>query len=365
MPQGPGDAHDADSEALRATTKRRFEAGHSAWPQLDLEFETFAQYFLRHATVSVLPKEEYAADMYLACACAHGVEGSLAIFEETLARDIARAAGSIDSSAAFVDDALQATRERLFVRKDGEPSKISDYAGRSSLRSWLCAIAVRWAISQRRRVGERRSESFAAENDKRLAKGGPEFEYLRARYKDAFEKQHGAKLGFMSFFVKAAIEALKLVPQVNAEVRGHDIVYRNYYDVGIAVGGGKGLVVPLIRNAERLSFAEIERAIAEFARRAQENKLKIEELQGGTFTISSLGGIGGTYFTPIINAPEVAIMGACRSFEKPVWDGKQFLPRLYQPLSLSWDHRVIDGAAAARFNAHFGSLLTDMRRALV
>ena len=105
--------------------------------------------------------------------------------------------------------------------------------------------------------------------------------------------------------------------------------------------------------------------MGDLAKLARDGKLRPDQMQGGTFTISSLGGIGGTYFTPIINAPEVAIMGACRSFEKPVWDGKQFVPRLYQPLSLSWDHRVIDGAAAARFNAHFGGLLTDMRRALV
>ena len=132
---------------------------------------------------------------------------------------------------------------------------------------------------------------------------------LRKQHQDAFQAKYRIKLGFMSFFVKASIEALKLVPQVNAEVRGHDIVYRNYYDIGIAVGGGKGLVVPVVRNAERMSFAEIERAVADFAQRAQSNQLKVDELQGGTFTISNGGIYGSMLSTPIVNPPQSGVLG--------------------------------------------------------
>jgi pyruvate dehydrogenase E2 component (dihydrolipoamide acetyltransferase) len=135
--------------------------------------------------------------------------------------------------------------------------------------------------------------------------------------------------------------------------------------MGFAAETPQGLVVPVVRDADKKSVTEIAKEMGDLAKLARDGKLKPDHMQGGTFTISSLGGIGGTYFTPIINAPEVAIMGACRSFHKMVWDGKQAVPRLIQPLSLSWDHRVIDGAAAARFNAYFASLLADMRRALV
>jgi pyruvate dehydrogenase E2 component (dihydrolipoamide acetyltransferase) len=141
-------------------------------------------------------------------------------------------------------------------------------------------------------------------------------------------------------------------------------VLKKYYHIGFAADTPNGLVVPVIRDADRKGVIEIAKEMGELAKLARDGKLKLDQMQGGTFSISSLGGIGGTYFTPIINAPEVAIMGVCRSFQKPVWDGKAFVPRLILPLSLSWDHRVIDGAAAARFNVHFASLLADMRRVL-
>ena len=173
---------------------------------------------------------------------------------------------------------------------------------------------------------------------------------LRQQYQESFTAKYGIKLGFMSFFVKAVIDAAKQIPQLNAEIRGTDIVYRNYYDIGIAVGGGKGLVVPVIRNAERLSFAEVEKVIADFGARAKENKLKPDELVGGTFTISNLGSIGGTYSTPIINPPQVAILLVGRTRRLPqVLDGDVVVPRLMMPLSITYDHRLVDGAAAARF----------------
>jgi pyruvate dehydrogenase E2 component (dihydrolipoamide acetyltransferase) len=178
-------------------------------------------------------------------------------------------------------------------------------------------------------------------------------------------EKSGVRVSILAFMIKAAVASLKRFPEFNSSLEGDNLVLKKYYNIGFAADTPQGLVVPVIRDADKKGVIDIAKEMGELAKLARDGKLKPDQMQGGTFTISSLGGIGGTYFTPIINAPEVAIMGACRSFEKPVWDGKQFLPRLYQPLSLSWDHRVIDGAAAARFNAHFGSLLTDMRRALV
>jgi pyruvate dehydrogenase E2 component (dihydrolipoamide acetyltransferase) len=165
--------------------------------------------------------------------------------------------------------------------------------------------------------------------------------------------------------IKAVVAALKKFPTFNASIDGDNLVFKQYYNIGFAADTPNGLMVPVIRDADKKGLVDVAKEMADLSKAARDGKLKPDQMQGGCFSISSLGGIGGTHFTPIINAPEVAIMGACRSFHKMVWDGKQAVPRLIQPLSLSWDHRVIDGAAAARFNAYFASLLADMRRALV
>ena len=191
-----------------------------------------------------------------------------------------------------------------------------------------------------------------------------ELEEFRNRLNKENEKS-SVRVSMLAFMIKAAVGSLKKFPEFNASLDGDNLILKKYYHIGFAADTPQGLVVPVIRDADHKGVIAIAKEMGDLAKLARDGKLKPDQMQGGTFTISSLGGIGGTYFTPIINAPEVAIMGACRSFQKPVWDGKQFVPRLFQPLSLSWDHRVIDGAAAARFNAHFGSLLTDMRRALV
>jgi pyruvate dehydrogenase E2 component (dihydrolipoyllysine-residue acetyltransferase) len=191
-----------------------------------------------------------------------------------------------------------------------------------------------------------------------------ELEEFRNRLNKENEKS-GVRISMLAFMIKAAVGSLKKFPEFNASLDGDNLILKKYYHIGFAADTPQGLVVPVIRDADRKGVVAIAKEMGDLAKLARDGKLKPDQMQGGTFTISSLGGIGGTHFTPIINAPEVAIMGACRSFQKPIWDGKQFVPRLFQPLSLSWDHRVIDGAAAARFNAHFGSLLTDMRRALV
>ncbi|MCA8920850.1 MAG: 2-oxoglutarate dehydrogenase complex dihydrolipoyllysine-residue succinyltransferase [Planctomycetes bacterium] len=172
---------------------------------------------------------------------------------------------------------------------------------------------------------------------------------LRKEYQETFVKRYGVKLGFMSFFVKAAIEALKDFPQVNAEIRGETIVYKDYFDIGVAVGGGRGLVVPVLRNAETLSFAEVELAIADFAQRAKANKITLDELQGGTFTISNGGVYGSLLSTPIINPPQSGILGMHNIQERPVAiDGKvEIRPMMY--IALSYDHRIIDGRESVTF----------------
>ena len=177
--------------------------------------------------------------------------------------------------------------------------------------------------------------------------------------------KRGVKVTMLAFLIKASVAALKAFPDFNSSLDGDELVYKKYYNIGFAADTPGGLVVPVIKNADRKGIAELAKETSELAAKARDGKLPLSDMQGGTFTISSLGSIGGTYFTPIINAPEVAILGACRAAVRPVWDGGQFVPRLIQPLSLSYDHRVIDGASAARFAAYLATVLADLRRALV
>jgi 2-oxoglutarate dehydrogenase E2 component (dihydrolipoamide succinyltransferase) len=172
---------------------------------------------------------------------------------------------------------------------------------------------------------------------------------LRKEHQATFQEKYGVKLGIMSFFVKAAVDALKLVPQVNAEVRGTNIVYRNYYDIGVAIGGGKGLVVPVLRHAERLSFAEIETSIGDFSQRARDNKLKPEELQGGTFTISNGGIYGSLLSTPIVNPPQSGILGLHAIQDRPVAREGNVVIRPMMYVALTYDHRIVDGREAVTF----------------
>ena len=191
-----------------------------------------------------------------------------------------------------------------------------------------------------------------------------ELEAFRVQLNKENEKA-GIKVTLLAFLIKACVWALKKFPEFNASLDGENLVLKQYYHIGFAADTPNGLVVPVIRNADQKGVLAIAGEMAELSAKAREGKLGPADMQGGCFSISSLGGIGGTYFTPIINAPEVAILGVCRSSMRPVWDGKQFAPRLILPLSLSWDHRVIDGAAAARFNSYLASLLADMRRTML
>jgi pyruvate dehydrogenase E2 component (dihydrolipoamide acetyltransferase) len=175
----------------------------------------------------------------------------------------------------------------------------------------------------------------------------------------------GVKVTMLAFLIKAVVAALKKFPEFNASLDGDNLVLKQYYHIGFAADTPNGLVVPVIRDADKKGVLELARETSELAALARDGKLSPSQMQGGCFSISSLGGIGGTSFTPIINAPEVAILGVSRSAHAPVWNGSAFEPRLMLPLSLSYDHRVIDGAAAARFNAYLASLLGDFRRIIL
>ncbi len=191
-----------------------------------------------------------------------------------------------------------------------------------------------------------------------------ELEAFRVSTNKENEKS-GVKVTMLAFLIKACVACLKKFPEFNSSLDGDDLVYKSYYNIGFAADTPNGLMVPVIKNADTKGVLQISQEMGELAKKARDGKLSPAEMTGATFTISSLGGIGGRYFNPIINAPEVSILGVCKSTHQPVWNGREFTPRLMLPLSLSWDHRVIDGAAAARFNAYLGQILSDFRRVLL
>jgi 2-oxoglutarate dehydrogenase E2 component (dihydrolipoamide succinyltransferase) len=188
---------------------------------------------------------------------------------------------------------------------------------------------------------------------------------LRKEYGEAFQRKYGVKLGFMSFFVKACVDALKQFPVLNAETRGTNIVYHNYYDIGVAIGSARGLVVPVLRNAERLSFAQVELAIGDFARRARENKLKLDELQGGTFTISNGGVYGSLLSTPIVNPPQSGVLGMHAIQERPVARDGNVVIRPIMYVALTYDHRIVDGREAVSFLRHVREVVENPARMLM
>ena len=191
-----------------------------------------------------------------------------------------------------------------------------------------------------------------------------DLEAFRVQLNKENEKS-GLKVTMLAFLIKACVAALKKFPDFNTSLDGDNLIFKQYYNIGFAADTPNGLVVPVIKNADQKGLLAIAKEMTELSGKAREGKLGPADMQGGCFSISSLGGIGGTYFSPIINAPEVAILGVCRSSMRPVWDGKQFVPRLILPLSLSFDHRVVDGAAAARFNSYLIALLADLRRVML
>jgi pyruvate dehydrogenase E2 component (dihydrolipoamide acetyltransferase) len=187
-------------------------------------------------------------------------------------------------------------------------------------------------------------------------------------FRIATNKEHeksGVKVTMLAFLIKACVSALQKFPQFNTSLDGDALVHKHYWHIGFAADTPNGLMVPVLKDADKKGILQISAEMGELAKKAREGKLSPAEMTGATFTISSLGGIGGRYFTPIINAPEVAILGVCRSQMQPVWNGTEFVPRLMLPLSLTWDHRVVDGASAARFNAYLGQVLADFRRVML
>jgi pyruvate dehydrogenase E2 component (dihydrolipoamide acetyltransferase) len=191
-----------------------------------------------------------------------------------------------------------------------------------------------------------------------------ELEAFRVQLNKENEKT-GIKVTMLAFLIKACVAALRKFPDFNSSLDGDQLILKSYWHIGFAADTPNGLVVPVIKDADKKGILAISQEMAELAKKARDGKLSPGDMSGATFTISSLGGIGGRYFTPIINAPEVAILGVCKSTTQPVWDGKEFQPRLMLPLSLSWDHRVIDGASAARFNSYLGAILSDFRRTML
>jgi pyruvate dehydrogenase E2 component (dihydrolipoamide acetyltransferase) len=191
-----------------------------------------------------------------------------------------------------------------------------------------------------------------------------ELEAFRAKVNEENAKS-GVKITPLAFLIRAVVASLKKFPRFNSSLDGDNLVVKQYWNIGFAADTPQGLMVPVIKNADQKGVAEIAKETSELAAKARDGKLGPAEMQGGTFSISSLGGIGGTAFTPIVNAPEVAILGVSKASMKPVWNGKEFAPRLIMPLSLSYDHRVIDGALGARFTAHLAQVISDMRRSVL
>ena len=220
---------------------------------------------------------------------------------------------------------------------------------------------LRRTVAQRLVEAQQTTASLTTFNEVDLS----EVMALRKQFQEAFTEKYGVKLGFMSFFVKAAIDALKAIPQVNAEIRGNDIVFHRYYDIGVAIGGGKGLIVPVIRNAERLSFSQIEQTIGDFGKRAKENKITMEELQGGTFTISNGGVYGSLLSTPILNPPQSGILGMHTIQERPVVREGQIVIRPMMNLALTYDHRIVDGREAVTFLKRIKETLETPARMLL
>jgi len=272
---------------------------------------------------------------------------------QVLKADVAAAADKSAAPAETVDHAPMATVP-VPVQQMRAPAVANDAAREERVRM----TRLRQTIARRLKDAQNTAAMLTTFNDVDMSA----IMQLRNEYKDAFEKRHGVKLGFMGFFVRACIQALREIPAVNAEIDGQDIIYKNYYHIGVAVGTDKGLVVPVVREADRMSLAELEQAIADFGRRARDNKLSIEEMQGGTFTISNGGVYGSLLSTPILNAPQSGILGMHRIEERPVVRSGQIVVRPMMNLALSYDHRVVDGKDAVSFLVRVKECLEDPRR---
>ena len=257
-----------------------------------------------------------------------------------------------------VAKAAEALRARERKEKAPPPPRAPVASGDAAREERVRMSRLRQTIAKRLKEAQDTAAMLTTFNDVDMSA----IMKLRSDHRDAFEKRHGVKLGFMGFFVKAAAQALKDVPAVNAEIDGADIVYKNYYHIGIAVGTERGLVVPVLRDADRMSLAEIETAIADFGARARDGRLGMEELQGGTFTISNGGIYGSLLSTPILNAPQLGILGMHRIEERAVVRDGQIVARPMMYLALSYDHRLVDGKEAVTFLVQIKDAIEDPKR---
>jgi 2-oxoglutarate dehydrogenase E2 component (dihydrolipoamide succinyltransferase) len=321
------------------------------------------------AAASPAPAKASASASKLAAPTAMPPAPSAAKIASENALDLAGVAGSGKRGQVLKGDALEALAKAPAARPAAPipslaaaptpiaaraPSAPEDAAREERVR----LTKLRQTIARRLKDAQNTAAMLTTFNEVDMS----EAMALRARYRDAFEKKHGAKLGFMGFFVKACVQALKEIPAVNAEIDGADLVYKNYYHLGVAVGTDRGLVVPVVRDADRLSIAGIEKAIADLAARARDGMLKIEEMQGGTFTITNGGVYGSLMSTPILNAPQSGILGMHKIQERPMVVGGKIEIRPMMYLALSYDHRVVDGKEAVTFLVRVKEALEDPAR---
>ena len=278
---------------------------------------------------------------------------------QVLKEDVAAAAAKPSAARAAPEAAalMPMTTVPVPVTQMRAPSVANDAAREERVRM----TRLRQTIARRLKDAQNTAAMLTTFNDVDMSA----IMKLRSEYKELFEKRHHVKLGFMGFFVKACIQALREVPAVNAEIDGQDIIYKNYYHIGVAVGTDRGLVVPVVREADRMSLAEIEQTIADFGKRAREGKLSIEEMQGGTFTITNGGVYGSLLSTPILNAPQSGILGMHRIEERAVVKNGQIVARPMMNLALSYDHRIVDGKDAVTFLVRVKECLEDPQRFLL
>jgi 2-oxoglutarate dehydrogenase E2 component (dihydrolipoamide succinyltransferase) len=316
----------------------------------------------RSATTGDMPPSPSARKMMEESGIAVGdIQGS-GRRGQVLKEDVAAAATSRAATPAAVSQSTAPVVSTIQVpvtttQQMRAPSLPNDAAREERVKM----TRLRQTIARRLKDAQNTAAMLTTFNDVDMS----EIMKLRSEYKDLFEKRHGMKLGFMGFFVRACLTALKEIPAVNAEIDGGDIIYKNYYHIGVAVGTERGLVVPVVREADRMSLAEVEATIADFGKRARDGKLGIEEMQGGTFTISNGGVYGSMLSTPILNAPQSGILGMHRIEERPVARNGQVVIRPMMYLALSYDHRIVDGREAVTFLVRVKECLEDPRRFLL
>ncbi len=277
--------------------------------------------------------------------------------------DVSRVPGSGRDGRVTKGDMLEALEARA-AERTSRPAPAPVHAGpraRADREERVAMSRLRKTIALRLKESQNTAAQLTTFNEVDMS----HVMALRAEYKDSFEKKHGVRLGFMGFFVKACIAALKELPNVNGEIEGDDIVYKNYYDMGVAVSTERGLVVPVVRDADQLSLAQIEAKIHDYGLRARDNKLKLEELQGGTFTITNGGVFGSLMSTPILNAPQSGILGMHKIQPRPVAEGDKIVIRPMMYLALSYDHRLVDGREAVTFLVRVKENLEDPQRLLL